>query len=116
MTAHATSPQNLLWITFNRKWYASGTGRARSSWKRSRVSWCKKPRKTAGSLGVWISAPGCPGSWATKQVQRIRRKLGKIRGVSGSLGAGRSGRQLAKLSTGYPQNFYVRGVWEFEMT
>jgi hypothetical protein len=105
MTSHATSPQNLLWITFNLKLSVRAAGPA----SRQDQRWYKKPRKTAGSLGVCISAPGSPGSWATKQVQRIRRKLGKIKGVSGSLGAGRSGRQLAKLSTGYPQIFLYKG-------
>jgi len=61
MTAHTTSPQNLLWITFNRKWYASGTGRARSAWKRSRVSWYKKREK---HWGVWgVSGQMDPASW-----------------------------------------------------
>jgi len=68
--------------------------------------------------GVWEFASRflegyVPGLVA--QEQEWRRTGKNVKELQGVCLAG-AGRPSSDLSTGYPQVFYVRGVWEFEMT
>jgi len=69
--------------------------------------------------GVWEFASRflegyVPGLVA--QEQEWRRTGKNVKELQGVCLAGARCLRSSNLSTGYPQVFYVRGVWEFEMT
>ena len=75
---------------------------------------CTKKLGKLGSLWEFQEAPGyILGCWDPGQLTN-RRKTRKNEGSFREFGRRAPGAQLRELSTGYPQEIYDRGVWEFD--
>ena len=75
---------------------------------------CTKKLGKLGSLREFQEAPGCIRIPASRVRERNPRKTRKNEGSFREFAHQAPGAQLRELSTGYPQEIYDRGVWEFD--